>query len=102
MNWRVSSLDRYRLVSNSDAHSPQKLGREACAFDTDLDYFALRRALETGQGYIGTVEFFRRKASTTSMATASAASASHRRRRASTAVAARCAEARYRGCPQPC
>ena len=58
MNWRVSSLDRYRLVSNSDAHSPQKLGREACAFDTDLDYYALRRALETGQGYIGTVEFF--------------------------------------------
>ena len=58
MNWRVSSLDRYRLVSNSDAHSPQKLGREACAFDTDLDYFALRRALETGQGYSGTVEFF--------------------------------------------
>jgi DNA helicase-2/ATP-dependent DNA helicase PcrA len=58
MNWRVSSLDRYRLVSNSDAHSPQKLGREAGAFDTDLDYFALRRALETGQGYIGTVEFF--------------------------------------------
>ena len=58
MNWRVSSLDRYRLVSNSDAHSPQKLGREACAFDTDLDYFALRRALETGQGYLGTVEFF--------------------------------------------
>jgi DNA helicase-2/ATP-dependent DNA helicase PcrA len=58
MNWRVSSLDRYRLVSNSDAHSPPKLGREACVFDTDLDYFALRRALETGQGYVGTVEFF--------------------------------------------
>ena len=29
MNWRVSALDRYLLVSNSDAHSPQKLGREA-------------------------------------------------------------------------
>jgi DNA helicase II / ATP-dependent DNA helicase PcrA len=58
MNWRVSSLDRYRLVSNSDAHSPQKLGREACLFDTDLDYFALRGALETGRGYRGTVEFF--------------------------------------------
>ena len=28
MNWRVSSLDRFRLVSNSDAHSPEKLGRE--------------------------------------------------------------------------
>lgn len=58
MNWRVSSLDRFRLVSNSDAHSPEKLGREACVFDTGLDYFALRQALETGQGYAGTVEFF--------------------------------------------
>ncbi len=58
MNWRVSSLDRFRLVSNSDAHSPAKLGREACVFDTDRDYFAMRRALETGAGYAGTVEFF--------------------------------------------
>ncbi|MEJ1975846.1 MAG: hypothetical protein WDN49_06810 [Acetobacteraceae bacterium] len=32
MNWRVSSLDRYRLTSNSDAHSPGKLGREATRF----------------------------------------------------------------------
>ena len=58
MNWRVSSLDRFRLVSNSDAHSPEKLGREVCVFDTELDYFALRKALETGQGYEGTLEFF--------------------------------------------
>jgi DNA helicase-2/ATP-dependent DNA helicase PcrA len=58
MNWRLSSLDRYALVSNSDAHSPSKLGREACVFDTPLDYFALRQALATGQGYGGTVEFF--------------------------------------------
>ena len=58
MNWRVSSLDRFRLVSNSDAHSPEKLGREVCVFDTELDYFALRRALETGEGYAGTLEFF--------------------------------------------
>ncbi len=58
MNWRVSFLDRFRLVSNSDAHSPAKLGREATAFDCDLDYFAIRRALETGAGYVGTVEFF--------------------------------------------
>jgi DNA helicase-2/ATP-dependent DNA helicase PcrA len=58
MNWRVSFLDRYRLTSNSDAHSPGKLGREATAFDCDMDYFALRRALETGHGYVGTVEFF--------------------------------------------
>ena len=58
MNWRVSSLDRFRLVSNSDAHSPEKLGREVCVFDTELDYFALRAALETGDGYAGTLEFF--------------------------------------------
>ncbi|MEM7588068.1 MAG: UvrD-helicase domain-containing protein, partial [Acidobacteriota bacterium] len=58
MNWRVSGLDRFTLVSNSDAHSPPMLGREACVFDTELDYFAMRRALETGEGYGGTVEFF--------------------------------------------
>jgi DNA helicase-2/ATP-dependent DNA helicase PcrA len=58
MNWRVSALDRFRLVSNSDAHSPPKLGREACAFDCARDYFGIRRALETGEGFVGTVEFF--------------------------------------------
>ncbi|MGH8903349.1 MAG: endonuclease Q family protein, partial [Egibacteraceae bacterium] len=58
MNWRVSGLDRYRLVSNSDAHSPPALGREATVFATDLDYHAIRRALETGEGFGGTVEFF--------------------------------------------
>lgn len=58
MNWRVSSLDRYRLTSNSDAHSPAKLGREATLFDCAPDYFAIRGALETGAGYVGTVEFF--------------------------------------------
>src|SRR6476620_5187006 len=58
MNWRVSFLDRYRLTSNSDAHSPGKLGREATTFDCQLDYFAIKQALETGHGYVGTVEFF--------------------------------------------
>jgi DNA helicase II / ATP-dependent DNA helicase PcrA len=58
MNWRVSSLDQYRLVSNSDAHSPPMLGREATAFDTDVDYFSIRQALRTGAGFDGTVEFF--------------------------------------------
>ena len=43
MNWRVSSLDRYRLISNSDAHSPPSSGREATLFDSELDYFAIRR-----------------------------------------------------------
>jgi len=58
MNWRISSLDRFRLTSNSDAHSPGKLGREATRFSCEPDYFAIRRALETGEGYVGTVEFF--------------------------------------------
>ncbi|WP_372494241.1 UvrD-helicase domain-containing protein [Actinoallomurus purpureus] len=58
MNWRVGSLDRYRLVSNSDAHSPPALAREASAFSTEMDYYALRAALETGEGFAGSVEFF--------------------------------------------
>ena len=58
MNWRISHLDRYRLISNSDAHSPAKLGREVCVFDTNLDYHAMRLALENGKGYGGTLEFF--------------------------------------------
>ncbi|MBN2197444.1 MAG: hypothetical protein JW751_31990 [Polyangiaceae bacterium] len=58
MNWRVSSLDHFRLVSNSDAHSPPMLGREASRFESGLDYFSMRRALETGEGYGGTLEFF--------------------------------------------
>jgi len=58
MNWKISSLDKYRLVSNSDAHSPKKLGREATILDTEVDYFKIRDALRTGEGYVGTVEFF--------------------------------------------
>jgi DNA helicase II / ATP-dependent DNA helicase PcrA len=58
MNWRVSSLDRYRLVSNSDAHSPQALAREATLLRGDLDYFAIRDGLRTGTALAGTIEFF--------------------------------------------
>ncbi|HXT40587.1 MAG TPA: UvrD-helicase domain-containing protein [Candidatus Angelobacter sp.] len=58
MNWRLSQLDRYTLVSNSDAHSPGKIGREACKFDCEPSYWAIKRALETGHAYGGTVEFF--------------------------------------------
>ena len=50
MNWRVSSLDRYQLVSNSDAHSLAAIGREATSFDTELSFAAVKRALETGDG----------------------------------------------------
>ncbi|MEU6072635.1 UvrD-helicase domain-containing protein [Micromonospora sp. NPDC047074] len=58
MNWRVGSLDGYQLVSNSDAHSPPALAREATVFATARDYFAIRDALRTGDGLAGTIEFF--------------------------------------------
>ena len=58
MNWRISKLDRYQLVSNSDAHSPSKLGREANLLDIDCSYEGLYRAIRTGEGLEGTVEFF--------------------------------------------
>ena len=60
MNWRLSALDRYTLVSNSDAHSPQKLAREANIFDTELSYPAIFDALKIGtsDSFLGTIEFF--------------------------------------------
>lgn len=58
MNWRISKLDRYQLVSNSDAHSPSKLGREANLLDIDCSYEGLYRAIQTGEGLEGTVELF--------------------------------------------
>jgi DNA helicase II / ATP-dependent DNA helicase PcrA len=80
-NRRLSSLDRYTSVSNSDAHSPPNLGREASVFATKLDYFSMFRALKkgtgpicakhpagragkldlspfSGKGFLGTIEFF--------------------------------------------
>lgn len=58
MNWRLSALDPYLLVSNSDAHSPNKLGREANLLDTALTYDAVKRALDGAGGFAGTIEFF--------------------------------------------
>lgn len=58
MNRRVPQLDRYVMVSNSDAHSPAKLGRESNLIDAPLSYPALKHALDTGEGFAGTVEFF--------------------------------------------
>lgn len=58
MNWRVSALDRYQLISNSDAHSPAKLGREANLLDIALSYEQLRKAIQTGEGLAGTIEFY--------------------------------------------
>ncbi len=60
MNWRISELDRYVLVSNSDAHSPSRLGREANVFSEPLDYFELKRVLyeKDREKFLFTIEFF--------------------------------------------
>jgi DNA helicase II / ATP-dependent DNA helicase PcrA len=58
MNWQVSGLDRYLLVSNSDAHSPQKLGREANLFTVAPTYPDMARAIRSREGFAGTLEFF--------------------------------------------
>ncbi len=58
MNRRLSSLDRISLISNSDAHSPAKIGREATVFDTGVSFDWIREALRSGDGIEGTIEFF--------------------------------------------
>jgi uncharacterized protein (TIGR00375 family) len=60
MNWRLSELDRVMLLSNSDAHSPAKLGREANVFACDLDYFTILRVLreKDTSRFPYTIEFF--------------------------------------------
>lgn len=58
MIWRVSALDKYQLISNSDAHSPAKLGREANLLDIELSFLGLRSAIQEGRGLYGTIEFF--------------------------------------------
>lgn len=60
MNRRVSNLDGLSLVSNSDAHSPANLGREANLFDTTLSFSGIRSALNKKErnGFLGTIEFY--------------------------------------------
>lgn len=60
MNWRLSVLDEITLISNSDAHSPNRLGREANGFDCELDYGAIVEALRTKdrRKLLFTIEFF--------------------------------------------
>ena len=58
MNWRLSSLDNITLISNSDAHSPRKLGREANILETEISYASITSALKTRQGFAGTIEFY--------------------------------------------
>jgi DNA helicase-2/ATP-dependent DNA helicase PcrA len=60
MNWFCSFLDKYTLISNSDAHSAEKLGREANLFDSALSYSSIISAMK-GEGderFLGTIEFF--------------------------------------------
>jgi uncharacterized protein (TIGR00375 family) len=58
MNWRISELDKYNLVSFSDMHSmyPWRMGREATLFDINLNYKELIKAIRTKDGYKGTIE----------------------------------------------
>ncbi|MDD5629647.1 MAG: endonuclease Q family protein [Elusimicrobia bacterium] len=60
MNWRLSQLDRLALISNSDAHSPEKLGREANLFDCELSYAGLFAAIRgrDPRRFLKTLEFF--------------------------------------------
>ncbi len=60
MNWRLSALDKFTLISNSDAHSPQKIGREANVFNCELDYKTIREVLRTKDNsrFLYTIEFF--------------------------------------------
>ncbi len=60
MNWRLNQLDDFILVSNSDAHSPAKLGREANIFDTEFSYEGIYKALadKNDKGLVSTIEFF--------------------------------------------
>lgn len=58
MNWRVSSLDKYTLISNSDCHSAEKIAREANLFDTDFSYFAMKDSIRDRKGFLGTLEFY--------------------------------------------
>jgi len=59
MNWRLSALDKYTLLSNSDAHSPRNLGREANVFNLKkLTYSNLTNAIKTKKGLEYTIEFY--------------------------------------------
>jgi len=60
MNWRIGELDPVMLVSNSDAHSPAKLGREANVFDCELDYGEMLGILRRRDRskFLFTIEFF--------------------------------------------
>jgi DNA helicase-2/ATP-dependent DNA helicase PcrA len=54
---QVSSLQRYTILSNSDAHSAQNLGREANELNCPLSYDGIAQAIRDGK-IVRTIEFF--------------------------------------------
>ncbi|MEW6408016.1 MAG: endonuclease Q family protein [Patescibacteria group bacterium] len=60
MNWRLSTLDKINLISNSDAHSPAKIGREANIFDCELSYEDIINSIrkKNPKKFLATIEFF--------------------------------------------
>lgn len=59
MNWRIKELQNVTIISNSDAHSPIKLGREATLVHTELNYDDIINTIKTNnKSLIGTIEFF--------------------------------------------
>lgn len=60
MSWRLSALDRFSIISNSDSHSPSRIGREANVFNCELDYKTIREILKTKdkKRFLSTIEFF--------------------------------------------
>ncbi|TAN62319.1 DNA helicase UvrD [bacterium] len=60
MNWRLSALDRFSLISNSDSHSPSKIGREANVFDCEMSYKEITDTLKNKdkKKFLYTIEFY--------------------------------------------
>ena len=64
MNWRLSMLDNITLISNSDAHSCAKLGREANVMqfnsDSEVAYDEIMRILRENdkEKFLYTIEFY--------------------------------------------
>ena len=60
MNWRLSGLDRFTLISNSDAHSPSRIGREANCLDCELSYPEIMDTIRNKdrERFLFTIEFF--------------------------------------------
>jgi len=59
MNWRLSKLDKIALISNSDSHSLERIGREANIFDTEISYAGIMGAIKSGPPeFVATIEFF--------------------------------------------